>query len=136
MSPKKWWFSPLAGMTSRLASVTSGKMASNLKVAIFSSSESMDPDINPLIVWDQAPHWGKKEQKSASEASLGVVRGGALSNSPGHRWARFARRYFIFFLFDPGFLPFSSTAKPGPRLLPLKFASYTKLYIIVHNFYN
>ena len=39
--------------------------------------------------------------------------GAALSPSPDHRWAHFARRYF--FLFDPVFA-FSPTVEPGPRL--------------------
>ena len=71
-------------------------------------------DMCITVAWDQAPHWGKKEKKHqrgrkkklASEPSREVVwegkRVAAFSPSPGHRWARFARRYFSpFFAFFP-----------------------------------
>ena len=80
------------------------------------------------LAWDQAPHCGKKEKKSAlakktkstSEANQEVVWGGervvALPPSPGYCSARFARRYFSYL--TPSFLAFfSSTAEPGPRLV-------------------
>ena len=82
------------------------------------------------LAWDQAPHCGKKEKKTAlakktklkstSEANQEVVWGGervvALPPSPGYRWARFARRYFSYL--TPSFLAlFSPTAEPGPRLV-------------------
>ena len=73
------------------------------------------------LAWDHAPHWGKKGEKWASEASQEVMYGGERPTSyPGrfsqsqgkapwgrgwgkttsldHRWARFARQYF--FLLD------------------------------------
>jgi len=37
----------------------------------------------------------------------------ALSPSPGHRWFRFACRYFPI---SPRFLPFTPTTQPGPSL--------------------
>ena len=66
----------------------------------------------PRLAWDLALHLGEKgkknktpakKEKSMGEASRrgslgrGKGKGGtaaALSPSPGHRWARFARRYF------------------------------------------
>ena len=76
------------------------------------------------IAWDQAPHKKKEKKwraKRAKRCSLGSGKGvrgmspgsAALSPSPGHRWFRFACRYFPI---SPRFLPFSPTAQPGPSL--------------------
>ena len=84
------------------------------------------------VAWDKAPHWGKKGKKSAwqkqkkkpaSEASQGVVWGGKrvrvaealLHLPPPQATARLASLADIFPT-RPRFLPFSSTAEPGPRL--------------------
>ena len=84
--------------------------------------------INGLLLtaaWDQAPCWGAKKKKWASEASRAVVWGGerviagkspaALSPSLVHRSACFPRR-FVFAVSPRFFLPFSANADPGPRL--------------------
>ena len=69
------------------------------------------------LAWHQAPHCGKKEKKSASEASREVVWGGERAfprPSPGYRWP------ILSFLFDPGFfLPFSTlwSLVPGQKEL-------------------
>ena len=58
--------------------------------------------IDASLAWDQAPQWGKRRKKLASEASREAVWGGggecgaALSPSPGHRSAHFLRRYFSY----------------------------------------
>lgn len=68
------------------------------------------------LAWDRLRTWGKGEKnrlgrkyKSVSEASREVVLGRervapAFSPSPGHPSARFARRYFSYFI---PFFPFS-----------------------------
>jgi len=65
--------------------------------------------ISITVALDQTPHWrkmgkkisvGEKKKKigerSEPRGSLGRGKGGALSPSPGHRWARFAGRYFSY----------------------------------------
>ena len=81
------------------------------------------------VAWDKAPHWGKREnqrgkkkkKKPANEASQGVVWGGKrvaealLHLPPPQATSRLASLADIFPR-RPRFLPFSSTAEPGPRL--------------------
>ena len=35
------------------------------------------------VTWDQAPHWGEREKKLASEANQGVICGGERVAEPG-----------------------------------------------------
>ena len=78
------------------------------------------------LAWDQAPHCGKREKKSALgqkkstwEANREVVWGGkrVVALSPSSRIPLYSLRSPIFFLFDPFFCLFSPTAEPGPRLV-------------------
>ena len=71
------------------------------------------------LAYDQAPQWGKRRKKSASEASWEVVWGGenvAPAFPPPQATARLASFADIFPIW-PRFLPFSPTAEPGPRLM-------------------
>ena len=69
------------------------------------------------VAWDQAPHWGKKEEKiderSEPKGSLGRGKGWRPFPLPNPLSANFARGHFSYLT---PFLPFSSSAEPGPRL--------------------
>ena len=69
------------------------------------------------VAWDQAPHWGKEENKiderSEPRGSLGRGKGGALSPSPIH--SRLTSLADIFPIW-PRFCLFSPSAEHGPRL--------------------
>ena len=75
--------------------------------------------IDASLARDQAPPWGKRRKKSASEASREVVWGGKRAGPPfplpqvTPRLASFADIFPIW----PRFLPFSPTVDPGPRLM-------------------
>ena len=67
------------------------------------------------IVWPGGSALGKKEEKNIGERSeLGGSLGPFLLPSPLFSLPR--TPIFIFLLFQPVFLSFSSTAEPGPRL--------------------
>ena len=65
------------------------------------------------LAYPQAPQWGKRRKKSASEASREVV-WGEENVAPPQATARLASFADIFPIW-PRFLPFSSTAEPGFR---------------------
>ena len=80
-----------------------------------------------VVVWDQAPQWGKRQKKqgligkiSLSEVSRAVAWGGGKGRhpfpSPDYLLACFAHQYFF-----P--LRFSPNAEPGPRLVLLRYMS-------------
>ena len=75
--------------------------------------------IDASLAWDQAPPWGKRRKKLASEASREEVWGGenvAPPFPPPKATPRLASFADIFPIW-PRFLPFSPTAEPGPRLM-------------------
>ena len=75
--------------------------------------------IDASLAWDQAPSWGKRRKKWASEASREVVWGGKRV-APPFPPPQVTPRLISFadiFPFWPRFLPFSPTAEPGPRLM-------------------
>ena len=69
--------------------------------------------IDVSLAWDQAPQWGKRRKKSASEATREAVWGGKRVAPPfplPQVTPRLASSIW------PRFLPFSPTAEPGPRV--------------------
>ena len=75
--------------------------------------------IDASLAYDQAPQWGKRRKKSASEASREAVWGEENVAPPfpppqvTPRLASFAEFSYL----TPFFLPFSPTAEPGPGLM-------------------
>ena len=76
--------------------------------------------IDASLAWDQAPQWGKRRKKLASEASREAVWGGGGNVAPPFPPPQATARLISFadiFPIWPRFLPFSPTAEPGPGLM-------------------
>ena len=81
-----------------------------------------------FLAWDQTPHCGKKEKKSAfvkkkigerSEPRGSLGRGNGLPSFPPPQDTTSLADIFCYFFpnLDPVFFPLTPTAEPDPRLL-------------------